>query len=205
MYDLQIFKVKSSIRLRKVQELLKPTAAGTPGEVRDGILARNQVTEASYVALKKNDFLAGITATDEEVKKRYEEQKDQLKTPELRKVRYVSFSMPPADPAKPLSPSENTKQLQACVNAAYDFTQAIKKGRKFDELIAEQQAKIAENAKTPDKKEPFLFSVAETEPFDKDSLQTLLGRADSTKQNMLFYQEWARCANYKYSDRQRWW
>ena len=167
--DLDSF-LKSSIRLRKVQELLKPTAAGTPGEVREGVLARNQVTEASYVALKKNDFLAGITATDEEVKKRYEEQKDQLKTAELRKVRYVSFSMPPADPAKPLSPSENTKQLQACVNAAYDFTQAIKKGRKFDELIAEQQAKIAENAKTPDKKEPFLFSVAETEPFGKDAL-----------------------------------
>ena len=167
--DIDSF-LKSSIRLRKVQELLKSTAAGTSGEIRDNVLARNQVTEASYVALKKNDFLAGITATDEEIKKRYEEQKDQLKSPELRKVRYVSFTMPAADPAKPLSPTENTKQLQACVNAAYDFTQAIKKGRKFDELIAEQQARIAENAKTPEKKEPFLFSVAETEPFAKGAL-----------------------------------
>lgn len=135
----------ASVRVRKVQELLKGSAFVTAGEVSVSVKDRNQITEASFAALKKADFLAGAVVTDEDVKKSYEEKKEQLKTEELRKVRYVSFLMPPADPAKTLGESEKTKLLQTNVNAAYDFAQAIiKKGRKFDELAAEQKLTIAE-------------------------------------------------------------
>lgn len=135
----------ASVRVKKVQEILKGSAFITAGEVGVSVKDRNQITEASFASLKKADFLAGAVVTDEDVKKSYEEKKDQLKTDELRKVRYVSFLVPPADPAKPLSDTEQTKQLQASVNAAYDFSQAvIKKGRKFDELAAEQKLTIAE-------------------------------------------------------------
>ena len=136
-----------SIRMRKVQELVKSSAFVTADEVRNSVMDRNQITEASFATLKKADFLAGITIPDDELAKRYEEKKDQLKTDELRKVRFVSFLLPPADPAKTLTDSEKTKLLQTSVNAAYDFAQAIlKKGRKFDELAAEQKLAIAETA-----------------------------------------------------------
>ena len=155
---------------QQVKDLLKSTAAVTPSEIQDDVAARNQLTEASYAALKKADFTAGVVVTDEELTKRYEEQKEQFKTPEQRKVRFVSFVPPaPADPAKPLSPTEQTTALQKCVNAAYDFSQLIKKGSKFDDLIAKQQSELAEAAKAPDYKAPFTFAVAETEPFSNQS------------------------------------
>jgi peptidyl-prolyl cis-trans isomerase D len=147
--NLETF-LAGAVRIRKVQDLLKSTASVTPEEVRVSLLDRNLVTEASYVSLKKDDFSKGITVSDEDLKKRYEEKKEQLKTAELRKVRFVAFRVPPtpaADPAKPAPEpdrAEQTKLLQKSVNAAYDFAQAIKKGRKFDELAAEQKLTIEE-------------------------------------------------------------
>lgn len=162
--------LKGAVRMRKVKDLLKSTATVTPTEIQDDVAARNQLTEASYAALKKADFTAGVVVTDDELTKRYEEQKEQFKTPEQRKVRFVSFVPPaPADPAKPPSPTEQTTALQKCVNAAYDFSQLIKKGSKFDDLIAKQQSEQAEAAKVPDYKAPFTFAVAETEPFSNQS------------------------------------
>lgn len=37
--------------------------------------------------------------------------------------------------------------------------------------------------------------------FDKDSLQTMLASADESRPEILYYQEWAECANYKVLDR----
>lgn len=164
--------LRGAIRMRKVQELLKTTAFVTPGEVKDSLVDRNLVTEASFVSFKKADFLAGATVADDEVKKRYEEQKDQLKTDELRKVRFVAFLVPPAaDPAKTQTDAERTKALQVSVNAAYDFAQAIKKGAKFDELAAVEKGKFEKSDKT---KAAYGFSDGVTESFGKDAPPKLL-------------------------------
>lgn len=162
--------LRGSIRMRKLQELLKSSVAVTPAEVRAELMDRNQITEASYVEFRKSDFQAGIVVPVEDVKKRFEEQKDQLKTDELRKVKFAMFRVPPpADPAKPPTESERVKQLQIAVNAAYDFSQAIKKGGKFDALVATQTADAEKN------KAQYLFATGETEAFAKiqvpDSLE----------------------------------
>ena len=157
------------VRMRKVQELLKSSVAITPEEVRNTLLERNQVTEASFVEFKKTDFLAAIVVPEEETKKRYEERKDQLKTDELRKVKYVAFQVPPpADPAKPPTETDRVKQLQLAVNAAYDFSQAIKKGGKFEELAAAQTAEAEKN------KSNFVFSTGQTESFAKSDVPEIL-------------------------------
>jgi hypothetical protein len=37
--------------------------------------------------------------------------------------------------------------------------------------------------------------------FDKDSLQSILSQADETRQEILYYQGWAKCGNYEIIDR----
>jgi peptidyl-prolyl cis-trans isomerase D len=168
--------LRGSVRMRKVQELLKSTAYVTPNEVRESLIERHQITEASFVALKKADFLGAAVVSDEELKKRYDEQKDQLKTDEFRKVRYAAFLVPPADPEKPLSDIERTKLLQNCVNAAYDFSQAIlKKGKKFDDAVIDEKKK----ADVPDKtKLAYGFTEGVSETFSRSTPPDLLEGID---------------------------
>ena len=168
--------LRGAIRVRKVQEILKGTAFVTAGEVKDSLVDRNQVTEASFVAFKKADFFAAAAVTDDELKQRYEQQKEQLKTDELRKVRYVAFLMPPqTDTAKSQTEAERTKVLQISVNAAYDFAQAVKKGAKFDELAAREKEKFEKGDKT---KAEYGFIDGVTESFDKETPPTLLEGLD---------------------------
>ena len=170
--SLDMFSL-GSIRMRKVKELLASTAAVTPGEVQGNLIERNQLTEASYVAFKKTDFLAGTAATEDEMKQRYEAKKEQLKTDELRKVHYVSYQTPaPADPAKPATGVEKTKLLQPCVNAAYDLVQAIKKGGKLDEIVATQKADF-DKRKANGEAVP-VITVGDTEPFSSSDAPEVL-------------------------------
>src|SRR5215207_6870000 len=56
-----------------------------------------------------DDFRKDLKATEEELKKRYEEQKELFKTAEERKVRYAAFLLPPpAADGKPLEGKERT-------------------------------------------------------------------------------------------------
>ncbi len=170
--SLDMFSL-GSIRMRKVKELLASTATVTPAEVQGNLIERNQLTEASYVAFKKTDFLAGTAATEDEMKQRYEAKKEQLKTDELRKVHYVSYQTPaPADPAKPATGVEKTKLLQPCVNAAYDLVQAIKKGGKLDEIVATQKADF-EKRKANGEAVP-VITVGDTEPFTSSDAPEVL-------------------------------
>ncbi len=135
----------SEVKLRKVREIVGSTVAAVPSEVRDQALEKRLVTEASYVAVKKLDFYKTQTATDDEIKKSYEEKKELLKTPEERKVRYAAFTLPPSPDGKPLEEKARIEQLGALAEKAYNFHQALATaGANFDELAKQAGATVGE-------------------------------------------------------------
>ncbi len=93
----QIF-LTGEVRAKKLKEIVSSVGALSNAEIRELVIKQRQKTEVSYVAFRRDDFRKDLKPTDEELKKRYEEQKDLFKTPEQRKVSYAAFLLPvPAD------------------------------------------------------------------------------------------------------------
>ena len=76
----------SEVKARKIAALLASTIPPVPAEIKAEFIRARLTTEASYVALKSDDFRAAQKVTEDEIKKRYEDKKDLLKSPEKRKV-----------------------------------------------------------------------------------------------------------------------
>jgi hypothetical protein len=141
--------IADSLRLEKIKSLLGATTAAAPSEVRAMFERRNQKTEASVIRLKLEDFKKDVKVSDEDVQKRFEEQKAVLKHPEKRKVKFVAFTLPPTAPDKPaLAGKERVAELQKLADQASEFSVAMtEKDAKFDEVAAKAQVKVEE---TPD-------------------------------------------------------
>lgn len=133
------------VRMKKMRDIIGSTIAATPEQLNDYIQQQNTSTEASYVAFKHADFRKEQKATEEELKKSYEDKKALLKTPELRKVHYAAFLMPPTPDGKPLDPKARTEQLQPLVEKAYELRQALAEpNAKFEDLATKAGATLGE-------------------------------------------------------------
>ena len=143
--DFDTVFLAGEVRAKKLRELVGSTVTASEQEVKANILKQRQTTEASYIAFRPADFRKDLKATEEEIKKRYEEQKALLKTPEQRKVRYAAFTLAnPAD-AKPLETKERNAQLEKLATMAYTFRDELeqKKGT-FADLAKKHGANLAE-------------------------------------------------------------
>jgi hypothetical protein len=137
----------AEVRVRKIAALLASTIPPVPSEIKDEFIRERLTTEASYVALKAEDFRAAQKVTEDEIKQRYEAKKDFLKSPEKRKVRFAAFTLPPTADGKPMEESKKTEELQKLANAAYDFATAVQKpGANFDEVAKQAGATVGETA-----------------------------------------------------------
>ncbi len=135
----------SEVKLRKVREIVGSTVAAVPSEIHDQALEKRLVTEASYVAVKKLDFYTKQSASDDEIKKSYEEKKELLKMPEERKVRYAAFTLPPAPADKPPEEKARVEQLTVLAEKAYNFRQSLATaGANFDELAKQAGGTVGE-------------------------------------------------------------
>lgn len=136
---------RSEVRLEKLQNLLAATVSPTPGEIRTKFEELNRQTDCSYVKVKTSE-LPPATVTEEEIKKRFEETKDSLKTEEKRKVRFAGFKI--ENQAKPLVGKERTEALQPLVNKTAEMAKALReKDANFDEVAKKFGALVGE---TPD-------------------------------------------------------
>jgi peptidyl-prolyl cis-trans isomerase D len=86
--------VRDDLLLKKTKALLGATIAPSPSEVRAAYERDHQETVASVVRLKLADFSAGVTVSDDDVKKAFEERKAAFNTTEKRKVKYVALTLP---------------------------------------------------------------------------------------------------------------
>ena len=147
--EAQIAKfISSDVRAMKIATLLASTIPPTPAEIKAEYIRERLTTEASYVVLKSEDFRAAQKVTEDDIKKRYEERKAQLKSPEKRKVRFAAFVLSPTPAVKPEDEEKKTAEqkdaeekmknakLQKLADSAYDFAIALQKpGATFDEVV----------------------------------------------------------------------
>jgi hypothetical protein len=140
----QIF-LSGEVRARKLREVAGSTVTVAPEEVREQIIQQRTKTEASVIAFRREEFRKDLKATEEELKKRFEEQKDLFKTPEQRKVRYAAFTLPLPPDGKPLEDKVRNVELQKLAAAAYAFHQDLEttKGN-FAELAKKHGGTVAE-------------------------------------------------------------
>ncbi|MDB6152267.1 MAG: hypothetical protein JWL90_720 [Chthoniobacteraceae bacterium] len=137
--------IRDEIRLGKLKTLVGSTVGAVPSEVRDIFERRNQKTEASFVRLKLEDFTKAVQITDEDLKKLYEERKDNLKSDELRKVKYVAFTLEKTEP--PLKGKDRVAQMSKLADRAQDFALAmVEKGANFDEVAKKFEVPVKETA-----------------------------------------------------------
>ena len=157
--------LSDEVRMKKMRDIIGSTVAATPEQVNDYIRQKHTNTEASYVAFKHGDFRKDLKATDEELKKSFEEKKEFLKTAEQRKVRFAAFLLPPTPDGKPLDPKALTEQLQPLVDKAYELRQALAEpNAKFEEVAAKLGATLGETKE---------FFGAENPPAEIESSPTV--------------------------------
>ena len=102
--------VANDVRLRRLKALLGTVVAASPSEVRSMFEMRHGKLECQVVRFDFAEFLKAQQPSDEDVKKAYEERKSTLKTDELRKVKFVAFTVPTQE--KPLAGKERAEAFE---------------------------------------------------------------------------------------------
>ena len=145
--------VQDDLRLKKLKQLLGSTITAAPSEVRFAFERRNQKSELSYVTLSSEEIAKTIQVTDDELKKAFEERKDSLKTDELRKVRFVAFTL--SEEQKKLEGKDKAAAMQTLVDRAEEFALAMTMPDASFEAVAQKfQVPLAESPEFAQKTPP---------------------------------------------------
>lgn len=84
--------LRSTLPMRKLDNLLRATAVVSEEEVRLEFMKRNLKAKIEYVLVPANDLLANVTAPgDDEIKAYHKKHEEEFKEPEKRVVEYVIF------------------------------------------------------------------------------------------------------------------
>ena len=97
--------IKDKITLDKLKELLTANIQPPVTEVDDAYADKNQKIIAYAIKRSLDDFKKDIEVTEEEIKERYEENKETLQTEEKRKIQYVYFKAPEFPKPPPPKPT----------------------------------------------------------------------------------------------------
>jgi peptidyl-prolyl cis-trans isomerase D len=136
--------VRDHLRLEKLKALLGATVTAAPAEVRAAFERYYRKTELSVVRFALEDFKKEVKLSEEDLKKAYEEQKETLKSDELRKVKYVAFTLPPAE--KPAAHKERIEQMQKLADKAEQFAVAMtEKEARFEQVAQALQVEVKES------------------------------------------------------------
>lgn len=135
--------VRDHLRLQKLKTLLGTSVAASPAEVRDAFERLHRKTELSVARLKLDDFKTAVKLTEDDLKKAFEEQKETLKSDELRTVKFVAFLLSPEEKKQP--PKERVEQMQKLADKAEQFVVAMtEKEAKFEEVAKKLGAEVKE-------------------------------------------------------------
>ena len=136
--------VGDSLRLEKIKALLGATDQAALAEIRAMYERRNQKTDLSLIRLKLDDFKKDVKVSDEDVQKRFDEQKASLLHPEKRKVKFVSFALP--EDQKALTGKARNVELQKLADKANDIALALAdKAAKIEDVAAANTVQVKES------------------------------------------------------------
>ena len=135
--------VADDLRVEKIKAILGSTVAPAPSELRSIFEMRSAKLECSVIRWKYDDFLKDAQASDDDVKKAYEERKTTLKTDEQRKVKFVALTLPNAE--KPLVGKERADALAPLSAKAEEFSVAMTEpSAKLEDVAAKLDVKVQE-------------------------------------------------------------
>jgi peptidyl-prolyl cis-trans isomerase D len=175
--------VRDSIRMQTVRDVLSAGFTPAPDELEKAYASQYQKVEAAVIRLAREDVAKSVSVSDEEIKAAYETRKEGLKTPEKRKVQYVSFVLPKQEKD---GPAPAAADLQKVADRADDFASALlAEGAKFadvakrfelevkttgDFVLGERLAEFGNQTRVT----AAAFKLAQEHPFS-DTLQTEQG------------------------------
>ncbi len=130
--------VADQIALGRVKKILSAGVAVPEAEMRSSFEQAYAKMDVSVVHFNPEDFAKDVQLSDDKISKYYESHKEQLKTDEKRKVKFVEFAL--TEEQKKLTGKERIDVLQKLADQADDFTEALQvKDADFDQVVAKFQ------------------------------------------------------------------
>jgi hypothetical protein len=132
--------MKDTIGLQKLQDIVAKNYVASPLAAEKQYASSYQTFKGSKITFGTEAFKKAATVTDDEIKKYYEENKDNYKTVEKRAVSYVLFENPKDLEKKPLE--ERQKATNAQVERVNAFNKLTASGVKFAEAAKQTKEKV---------------------------------------------------------------
>jgi peptidyl-prolyl cis-trans isomerase D len=85
---------RRDLEIGQLQNALVVSAFTLPGELNRRVQLAGETREVQMLMLPVTDYAAGVTVTEEQVARRYEERKADFQTPEMLNIRYVQLNLP---------------------------------------------------------------------------------------------------------------
>lgn len=124
--------VRDSIRMQTVRDILSAGYSPAPDELEKAYASQYQKMEAAVVRIPREEVAKEVKVADDEIKAAYESRKETLKTPEKRKVQFVTFPLPAKEKD---APAPVAADLQKVADRADDFASALlAEGAKFEDV-----------------------------------------------------------------------
>lgn len=114
--------IRDSLRLEGIKALVELPAMVLPGDI-EPVLARMTPMDVELVEFDSTVAAEAVAVSDEELQKAFDERRGSLQVPEMRSLRYVTFSIPEDAAAK--GGKDRIGALQKVASATSDFAQAL--------------------------------------------------------------------------------
>ncbi len=133
--------MKDTVGIRKLQDVISKSYEASPISAEKQYASSYQTFKGSKIVFETETFKKAATVTDEEVKKYYDENKDNYKSQEKRAVSYVFFENPKDLDKKPLEERQKAQsEVVKRVNAFNDLT--VKDGKSFADAAKQTKEKV---------------------------------------------------------------
>jgi len=114
--------IRDTLRLEGIKALVESPAVVLPGDI-EPILARMAPMDVELVEFDSAVAAEKVAVSDEELQKAFDARKASLHVPEMRSLRYVTFSIP--EDAATKAGKDRIEALQKVASATSDFAQAL--------------------------------------------------------------------------------
>jgi len=135
--------MKDTIGLQKLQDIVTKSYTASPLAAEKQYASSYQTFKGAKITFETETFKKAATVTDDEIKKYYDENKDDYKTVEKRAVNYVFFENPKELDKKPLEERQKAQNdVVSRVNAFNALTTAKDKPKTLAEAAAATKEKV---------------------------------------------------------------
>ena len=144
--------MKDTIGLQKLQDIVTKSYTASPLAAEKQYESSYQTFKGAKITFETETFKKAATVSDDEIKKYYDENKDDYKTVEKRTVNYVFFENPKELDKKPLEERQKAQN------------DLVKRVNTFNDLTVKGKKSLTDAAKETKEKVETTPAFAESEP-----------------------------------------